>query len=92
MMTDDDRRLLRIAYEEARAGFDEGGCPIGSVLARVCSRRRNHPDDCTRGKKRRPPRNRPVCLYRATSWSARRVGSGKRNPAPQASTQVTLLS
>ncbi|WP_291728567.1 nucleoside deaminase [Leisingera sp. F5] len=34
MMTDDDRHLLRIAYEEAKAGFDEGGCPIGSVLAR----------------------------------------------------------
>ncbi|MDP5216788.1 nucleoside deaminase [Ruegeria sp. 2205SS24-7] len=34
MMTDEDRQLLRIAYEEAKAGFDEGGCPIGSVLAR----------------------------------------------------------
>ena len=34
MMTEDDRRLLRIAYEEAKAGYDEGGCPIGSVLAR----------------------------------------------------------
>lgn len=34
MMTEDDKRLLRIAYEEAKAGFDEGGCPIGSVLAR----------------------------------------------------------
>ncbi|QDI76261.1 nucleoside deaminase [Leisingera aquaemixtae] len=34
MMTDDDKRLLRIANEEAKAGFDEGGCPIGSVLAR----------------------------------------------------------
>ncbi|WP_082630764.1 nucleoside deaminase [Roseovarius atlanticus] len=34
MMTDDDTRLLRIAYDEAKAGFDEGGCPIGSVLAR----------------------------------------------------------
>jgi creatinine deaminase len=34
MMTDDDKRLLRIAYEEAKAGSDEGGCPIGSVLAR----------------------------------------------------------
>lgn len=33
-MTEDDKRLLRIAYEEAKAGFDEGGCPIGSVLAR----------------------------------------------------------
>ncbi|WP_299347849.1 nucleoside deaminase [uncultured Maritalea sp.] len=30
----DDRLFLRLAYEEAKAGFDEGGCPIGSVLAR----------------------------------------------------------
>ena len=44
MMTDDDRRLLRIAYEEALAGYEEGGCPIGSVLARggeVVSQGRN---------------------------------------------------
>lgn len=44
MLTDDDRRLLRIAYQEAKAGFDEGGCPIGSVLARggqVVARGRN---------------------------------------------------
>ena len=34
MMTEDDKRLLRIAYDEAKAGYDEGGCPIGSVLAR----------------------------------------------------------
>lgn len=34
MMTRDDKRLLRIAYEEAKAGFIEGGCPIGAVLAR----------------------------------------------------------
>ena len=34
-MTEDDKRLLRIAYDEAKAGFDEGGCPIGSVLARA---------------------------------------------------------
>jgi cytosine deaminase len=34
-MPDDDHiRLLRIAYDEAQAGFDEGGCPIGSVLSR----------------------------------------------------------
>ena len=32
-MTDADRRFLRIAYEEALAGFNEGGCPIGSELA-----------------------------------------------------------
>ncbi|WP_425043346.1 nucleoside deaminase [Primorskyibacter sp. S87] len=43
-MTDDDKRLLRIAYDEAKAGYDEGGCPIGSVLARdgkVVSQGRN---------------------------------------------------
>ncbi|TMV08848.1 nucleoside deaminase [Ruegeria sediminis] len=34
MLTETDQRLLRIAYDEARTGFDEGGCPIGSVLAR----------------------------------------------------------
>jgi len=33
-LTDTDHRFLRIAYDEAKAGFDEGGCPIGSVLAR----------------------------------------------------------
>ena len=33
-MNADDARLLRIAYDEAKAGFDEGGCPVGSVLAR----------------------------------------------------------
>lgn len=34
MITEDDRRLLRVAYEEAMAGYEEGGCPIGSVLGR----------------------------------------------------------
>ena len=33
-LTDTDRLFLRIAYDEAKAGFDEGGCPIGSVIAR----------------------------------------------------------
>ena len=33
-MNDDDKRLVRIAYNEAKLGFEEGGCPIGSVLAR----------------------------------------------------------
>lgn len=44
MLTDTDRALLRVAYDEAKAGFDEGGCPIGSVLARngeVVSQGRN---------------------------------------------------
>lgn len=34
MLTETDRKLLTEAYNEAKAGFDEGGCPIGSVLAR----------------------------------------------------------
>ncbi len=33
MLDETDAKFLRIAYEEAKAGFDEGGCPIGSVLA-----------------------------------------------------------
>lgn len=33
-MNETDRKFLRIAYEEALAGFNEGGCPIGSVLAK----------------------------------------------------------
>jgi cytosine deaminase len=32
-MNETDRKFLRLAYEEALAGFNEGGCPIGSVLA-----------------------------------------------------------
>jgi len=34
MLTDADKAFLRTAYDEAKAGFDEGGCPIGSVLAK----------------------------------------------------------
>ncbi|MEM7498629.1 MAG: nucleoside deaminase [Pseudomonadota bacterium] len=34
MLSETDRKFLRIAYEEALTGFEEGGCPIGSVLAR----------------------------------------------------------
>ncbi|NOD46094.1 MULTISPECIES: nucleoside deaminase [unclassified Ruegeria] len=44
MLTETDSRLLRIAFDEAKAGYDEGGCPIGSVLARggeVVARGRN---------------------------------------------------
>ncbi len=32
-MTETDRKFLRIAYEEALGGYNEGGCPIGSALA-----------------------------------------------------------
>lgn len=34
MITDTDKEMLKIAYGEAGKGFDEGGCPIGAVLAR----------------------------------------------------------
>ena len=49
MLDETDQRLLRIAYDEAKAGFDEGGCPIGSVLARggdVVSQGRNQRVQC----------------------------------------------
>ncbi|KAK6359972.1 cytosine deaminase [Orbilia brochopaga] len=32
MATDDDRKFMKIALEEAQKGYDEGGIPIGSVL------------------------------------------------------------
>ncbi len=33
MLSDSDKKFLKIAYEEAKAGYDEGGCPIGAALA-----------------------------------------------------------
>ena len=44
-----DQKFLRMAYDEAKAGYDEGGCPIGSVLAegeRLISRGRNQRVQC----------------------------------------------
>ena len=44
MLTETDREFLRIAYDEALGGYNEGGCPIGSVLAegdRLIARGRN---------------------------------------------------
>jgi creatinine deaminase len=35
MLSKIDTLMLRIAYEEAKEGFEEGGCPIGSVLERA---------------------------------------------------------
>ncbi len=32
MLREIDQKFIRVAYEEAKAGYDEGGCPIGSVL------------------------------------------------------------
>ena len=34
MLTNSDKQFLKIAYDQAESGFDSGGCPIGSVLAR----------------------------------------------------------
>ena len=33
MVSNTDKKYIDLAYEEAKAGFLEGGCPIGSVLA-----------------------------------------------------------
>ncbi|MHA1566516.1 MAG: nucleoside deaminase [Alphaproteobacteria bacterium] len=44
MLTPTDQEFLAMAYQEALAGFEEGGCPIGSVLAqgtRLIARGRN---------------------------------------------------
>jgi cytosine/creatinine deaminase len=44
MLSVSDAKFLRLAYEEALAGFNEDGCPIGSVLAegdRLIARGRN---------------------------------------------------
>jgi cytosine deaminase len=43
-LTAADRKFIRMAYEEALAGYEEGGCPIGSVIAqgaKLISRGRN---------------------------------------------------
>ncbi len=37
-LTPTDAKFLRMAYEEALAGFNEGGCPIGSVLGSQAAR------------------------------------------------------
>ena len=34
MLSESDEKFLRLAYEEALAGYREGGCPIGSAIAR----------------------------------------------------------
>ncbi|KIC42590.1 cytosine deaminase [Ruegeria sp. ANG-R] len=53
MLSDTDTRLLRVAYDEAKAGFDEGGCPIGSVLAR-------HGEIVAQGRNQRVQRGDPI--------------------------------
>ncbi|MFQ5785455.1 MAG: nucleoside deaminase [Alphaproteobacteria bacterium] len=66
--TDDDVKFMKLAYEEAGQGFDEGGVPVGSVmvedgelLARGRNKRVQEGDpiahgemDCIRKAGRRP--------------------------------------
>ena len=78
--TDDDRRFMRFALEEARIGYGEGGVPVGSVLvengqlvARGHNRRVQETDpiahgemDCLRRAGRRP-HYRNTVLYTTLS-------------------------
>ena len=53
-----DREMLEVALEEARLGFDEGGCPIGAalfsadgeLLGRGRNRRVQHGDPSVHGE------------------------------------------
>ena len=53
MLNDTDRNMLKIAYDEARLGFEEGGCPIGSVLARGG-------EEVSRGRNQRVQQGDPI--------------------------------
>ena len=52
-LTETDKKFLRIAYDEAKAGFDEGGCPIGSVIARGT-------EEVARGRNQRVQKGDPI--------------------------------
>ena len=53
MLNDTDRIMLKIANDEARLGFEEGGCPIGSVLARGG-------EEVSRGRNQRVQQGDPI--------------------------------
>ena len=53
MLNDTDRNMLKIAFDEARLGFEEGGCPIGSVLARGR-------EEVSRGRNQRVQQGDPI--------------------------------
>lgn len=53
MLNETDRQMLRLAYDEAKTGFDAGGCPIGSVLAR-------HGFEVSRGHNQRVQQGDPI--------------------------------
>ena len=88
MLTETDVRMLRIAYEEAKLGFDEGGCPIGSVLARggalLLRGRREGPITCRSFDSLRRPRPASVVAGMSTDvvspCSSRRWRRCRRSP------------
>lgn len=80
MLTATDQRFLRIAYEEAKAGFDEGGCPIGSVLARG-------EDEVARGRNQRVQKGDPIA--HGEMDALRKAG---RQPTYRDTTLYTSLS
>ncbi len=53
MLNDVDKIMLKIAYNEAKIGFESGGCPIGSVLARGGQ-------ELSRGHNQRVQQNDPI--------------------------------
>ena len=53
MLNDTDRNMLKIAHDEARLGVEEGGCPIGSVLARGG-------EEVSRGRNQRVQQGDPI--------------------------------
>jgi cytosine deaminase len=78
--TDRDRRFMRLAYEEAMAGYEEGGVPAGAVMVEggeVIGRGRNRrvqddnpvshgETDCMKNAGRRPDYSK-VTMYTTLS-------------------------
>ncbi len=75
-----DKRFMRLAYEEARAGYEEGGVPVGAVMVEngeVIGRGRNRrvqdgnpishgETDCMKNAGRRPDYSK-VTMYTTLS-------------------------
>ncbi len=78
--TEDDRKYMRLAYEEALAGYREGGVPVGAVMVesgKVIGRGRNRrvqdgnpvshgETDCMKNAGRRPNYSK-VTMYTTLS-------------------------
>lgn len=76
----DDQKFMRLAYEEAKAGYDEGGVPVGAVMVengKVIGRGRNRrvqddnpvshgETDCMKNAGRRPDYSK-VTMYTTLS-------------------------